>query len=244
MKPGHKKISRRKPGDNSPKKYYFDENTQAAIVRFQQEPDIKLRNEIYTKEISPAFKTLVENLINVFKYNVVYESKEDLRNECVQFLFQVIGKFDVTKGSKAFAYFNVVAMNWLSIKSRQSAKGVKTMVSIDNQNSFSNHELELIERFNFLPACDEVEHPDDYKNNMLLMLDNLQERSKTENEQICINAIKTLLDGIEEIDLINKRAVMAYMREITKLSPKQLSVVLSTLKKHYKDIRKLGEITL
>lgn len=120
--PGHKKITRRKPGDTSPRKYYFDENTQAAIVEFQQEQNIAIRNLIYTKTISPAFRTLVENLINVYKYQVIGESKEDLRNECVEFLFTVIGKFDITKGSKAFAYFNVVAMNWLSIKSRQSAK--------------------------------------------------------------------------------------------------------------------------
>lgn len=244
MKPGHKKISRRKPGDVSPRKYYFDEMTQDAIVRFQKEEDIAVKNAIYTKEISPAFRTLVENLINVFKYNVVLESKEDLRNECVQFLFQVIGKFDATKGSKAFAYFNVVAMNWLSIKSRNSAKGVKAFVSIDNKDSFTNHELELIEHFNYLPACDEVVTPEDQKNNIKTMLETLKQRSKTDNERTCVEAINTILDGIDEIDLINKRAVMAYMRDITLLSPKQLSVVLSTLKKHYKDIRRVGEIEL
>lgn len=76
------------------------------------------------------------------------------------------------------------------------------------------------------------------------MLETLKQRSKTDNERTCVEAINTILDGIDEIDLINKRAVMAYMRDITLLSPKQLSVVLSTLKKHYKDIRRVGEIEL
>jgi hypothetical protein len=242
--PGHKKITRRKPGDTSPRKYYFDENTQAAIVEFQHEQNIAIRNQIYTKTISPAFRTLVENLINVYKYQVIGESKEDLRNECVEFLFTVIGKFDITKGSKAFAYFNVVAMNWLSIKSRQSAKGVKTFVSIDNSESFSAHELEMIEHFNYLPACDEVITPEAFKDNIVVMLDTLKARSKTENEQNCVEAIKTLLDGIDDIDFINKRGVMVHMRDITNLTPKQLSVVLSSLKKLYKEYKKNGEFEI
>ena len=241
---GRKKISRRKPGDTSPRKNYFDENTQAAIVKFQLEEQQSGRDTIYTQEISPAFNTLVENLINVYKFQVVHETKEDLRNECVEFLFTVIRKYDPTRASKAFSYFNVVAKNWLTIRSKQNARAIQSFISIDNKETFSTHELEIIENYRVIPSCDEVVTHDEFKNNFKDLLGLLKEQTKTDNESVCVEAITVLLESVEDIDLINKRAVMAYMREITKLSSKQLSVVLSGLKKSYREIRKTSGIEL
>ena len=235
---GRKKISRRKPGDTSPRKVYFDDTTQDAIVRFQEETDPARRNEIYTKEINPAFEALAENLINVYKFQASLESKEDLKMACVRDLYEIIHKYDHTRSSKAFSYFNVVAKNWFIIRSKNNAKITQSFMSLDNKEAFSAHELDIIENFNMIPACDEVTTHEEFRDGIVALLARLKTRSKTDNEQVCIEAISVLLDSSDEIDLINKRAVMAYMREITKLSPKQLSVVLSNLKKHYKDIRK------
>jgi len=242
MKPGYKKISRRKPGDTSPKKYYFNEDTQAAILLYQQEQNYDIKNKVYTDSIAPAFKQLVENLINVYKYQVALDSKEDLRNECVHFLFTVLNKFNIEKGSKAFAYFNVVAMNWLSIKSKQSAKGVKILLSIDNQDAFSNHEKELIENHKVLVSPDEVVDEDEVKNKFLKLLEELKDSSHSENEKKCLNAIEVILNN-ENIEIINKRAVMEYIRNLTKLTPKQLSTIVSGLKKKYKDIKKVESMS-
>lgn len=242
MKPGYKKISRRKPGDNSPKKYYFNEDTQAAILAYQQEQNFDIKNKVYTDSIAPAFKQLVENLINVYKYQVALDSKEDLRNECVHFLFTVLNKFNIEKGSKAFAYFNVVAMNWLSIKSKQSAKGVKVLLSIDNQDAFSAYEKELIEHYKILASPDEVVDENEVKNKFIKLLAELKESSHSENEKKCLNAIEVILNN-ENIEIINKRAVMEYIRNLTKLTPKQLSTIISGLKKKYKDIKKVESLT-
>jgi hypothetical protein len=237
MKPGYKKISRRKPGDTSPKKYYFNEGTQAAILVYQQEQDFAIKNKVYTESIAPAFQQLVENLINVYKYQVALDSKEDLRNECVHFLFTVLNKFNIEKGSKAFAYFNVVAMNWLSIKSKQSAKGVKTLLSMDNQDAFSTHEKELIEHYKILASPDDVVDENECKNKFIKLLGELKDSSHSENEKKCLNAIEVILNN-DNIEIINKRAVMEYIRNLTKLTPKQLSTIVSGLKKKYKDIKK------
>ena len=52
------------------------------------------------------------------------------------------------------------------------------------------------------------------------------------NEQINnFNNIK-----IDELDFLNKRAVFVYMREISGLTPKQLSVAMSNIRKYYRDI--------
>ena len=47
-----------------------------------------------------------------------------------------------------------------------------------------------------------------------------------------------LFDNLDNIDVMNKRAAMAYVREMTFMSPKQLSMVISNLKKLYKQEKK------
>jgi pimeloyl-CoA synthetase len=104
--------------------------------------------------------------------------------------------------------------------------------------------MKTIENYHVIPACDEVITSEEFHSTVRELLSRLDSKGKTENEHLCINAINEILNNIEKIEFINKRAVMAYLREITKLSPKQLSVVLSSLKKYYKDIRKVGDLEL
>ena len=40
------------------------------------------------------------------------------------------------------------------------------------------------------------------------------------------------------LDFLNKRAVFIYVRDISGLNPKQLSVAMSSIRKHYKEIVK------
>jgi hypothetical protein len=196
---------------------------------------------IYVKDILPAFDALVENLINVYGFKVMYESKQDLKNECLEFLYSAVHKFDHTKGSKAFSYFNVVAKHWLTIKSKQNAKKTKQYISLDYQEAISVTDMETIEKYNFIPGYDEIVTHEEIKQFLVNIITELDSRTKTENEKAVVDAIKQIMERIEDIDLLSKRAVLLYVRGITKLSSKQLSITLSSLKKHYKDIRKMDE---
>ena len=70
-----------------------------------------------------------------------------------------------------------------------------------------------------------------------LMLD-IKKKLTNQNEIACINAIITLFKKIDDLDFLNKRAVFIYMRELSSLNPKQLSIAMSTIRKHYRDLRK------
>lgn len=244
--PPKKKISRRKPGAK-PFVKYFDDNTEAAIIRYQQAvivtedgktvPDYAARSKIYVAEIQPAFSTLVENLINVFGYHVIYESRSDLKNECLQFLYAVIPKWKVEKGSKAFSYFNKVSMNWLTVQSKQTAKKVQNYVSLDNRENLSKRDLHIIDDHAIVPSIEDILTSDDVSKNMKKLVETLKVKAKTDNERVCLEAIATIIENIEDIDLLSKRAVMLYIREITGLSSKQLSIVLSALKRQYKIVK-------
>jgi hypothetical protein len=231
-----KKITRKKAG-SGPTVNYFTEATQDAIVRFKNEPDIEKRKKIYMEEIKSAFETLIENLINVYGFHVLYESKDDLRNHCVADLYEIIYKFDPSKGSKAFSYFNVVAKNWLTMRSKTNAKAIQTFTSLDNREAFSAHELDLIENFKVIPAADEMTTQEDINTNIKNTLEEVRNRSKTDNERATVDAVKVLFGRLEDLDFANKRAIMIYVREICLLTPKQLSIVLSSLKKYYKAIK-------
>lgn len=241
-----KKISRKKPGEKSFRNY-FDEGTHEAIVRYQQSvikqpdgttlPDHPAQNMIYVVDILPAFTTLAESLINVYGYKVLYESRDDLKNECLEFLYGVLHKFNPAKGSKAFSYFNVVARNWLTIRSKQNAKMVQTYVSMDNREAMSKHDLDLIEDHNVIPSIEDILTNEDISKNLRHLVVTLKDKAKTDNEVSVLNAIGTIVEQIDDIDLLSKRAVMLYIREITKLSSKQLSIVLSSLKKQYRSVK-------
>ena len=235
-----RKISRRKPG-SKPASQYFTMDTQAAIVRYQDSVEDAYRELTYVQEILPAFDSLVENLINVYGFRVMHESKQDLKAECLEFLYTAVHKFDPTKGSKAFSYFNVVAKNWLTIKSKQNSKKLKKYISLDFKEGLSQGDLDAIERNNVVPGLDELMAPQDMRAMLEAIISELENRVRSDNEKATLEAIKIIVDNLDDIDLLSKRAVLLYIREITGLSSKQLSIVLSALKKHYREIRKLEE---
>ena len=74
-----------------------------------------------------------------------------------------------------------------------------------------------------------------------VLLVKIKNRLSNQNEIACVNAIITLFAKIEELDFLNKRAVFVYMRELSNLTPKQLSVAMSNIRKHYKEIVKSND---
>ena len=234
-KKNRKKIKRK--GDQPTLVNYFTDKTQEQIVVYQQEADTEKKKKIYVKEILPAFDSLVENLINVYGFSVMYESKQDLKHECLQFLYTAVDKFNAEKGSKAFSYFNVVAKNWLTIKSKQNIKRVQSYVSIDDRDNLSKEDIEQIETQQYHPGFEELYTMVNTHDYLVKLVAAIEDKTKTDNEKMVVNAIKVLINNLEDVDLLSKRAILLYVRELTTLSSKQLSIVLSSLKRHYRDVK-------
>ena len=85
---------------------------------------------------------------------------------------------------------------------------------------------------------EEEEDEEEMFNGVKNLIDKITDKTKTKNEEICLEAIKLLFDNVNDLEIINKRAAMIYIRNITNMSPKQLSIVLSVLKKYYKEIKR------
>ena len=218
-------------------KFYFTSSTQEAICKFQCSVEKTEREKLYVDEIMPAFEKLVENLINIHKFSSMYDSYEDLKSDCVNFLFETIHKFNQSMGTNAFSYFNVVAKNWLIIKTKQKAQKTKRMVSLSDVEMLSNSEIQIIEEYNMVPSQDHDLDKAAYMAKILKMLYDIRAKVKVENELACINSVITIFENIDDIDILNKSAIFIYMRELSGLSPKQLTTSIQSIKKHYNKLK-------
>jgi hypothetical protein len=156
-------------------------------------------------------------------------------------LFETLKKFDASRGTKAFSYFNVVAKNWLIVKSRQRAKAAKRMCSIDDKDAISEIDLIDLENYSVEQNQDANLIKEDTTTNIFVLLEDIRSDMTCENEIKCIEAIKKIFNEIDDVEILNKRAIFVYVRDITGLTPKQLSISMSSIRKRYKDLMVTGE---
>lgn len=236
-----RRIIRRKPGKvRKDSDMYFNSGTQAAIIEYQKlsDPkDLRARNIVYVERIHPAFEKLVENLINIHKFAGLYDSHDDLKSDCITFLFESLHKFDANRGTNAFSYFNIVAKHWLIIRSKQRVIRIKRNVSMDDGTALSQFDVETIAENAIIPSQDDIIAKTEKFKNVMRLLDEVRSRLKMKNEHVCMDAIMTLFNSIEDVDLLNKSAVLVYVRELSGLSPKQLTMTLYVIKKLYREVK-------
>ena len=216
---------------------YFNADTQAAICEYQKATEAKHKNVLYTTRIMPAFEKLVENLVNIHKFTSLHDTYDELKNDCVTFLFETIGKFDPTRGTNAFSYYNVVAKNWLIIRTKQKNQRVRRNVSLDDPEAMSVSEHKIVEDHCTIPSQDTVLENESAARAIVNTLYEIRSKAKTENELACINSIITIFENIDDIDLLNKSAILLYMRELSGLSPKQLTTTMQVVKKHWRRLK-------
>jgi hypothetical protein len=227
---------KRKTRRRKSKNMYFHAGTQAAIVKFQQSDSEDEKSKLYQSEILPAFDKLAENLIFMHGFNKTFDSFEMLKNDCVSFLYETLYKWDPERGKKAFSYFNVVARNWLIIKSKKKTKNNRRHVSMDDQDSLSSSQKSMIENHNVVPGADEILLEKERIEDIVKLLKEIKTRITNENEMLCIDAIIKIFSHVDELEFLNKRAIFVYIRDLSSLNPKQLSVAMSQIRKHYKEL--------
>jgi len=240
MKP-KKIVTRRRRRKKSARKMYFGPDTDQAIIDYQKENDLSKKEEIYNEKIRNAFDKLSENLIFIHGFAKIHGNYEMLKHDCVSFLYETLGKYDSSRGSKAFSYFNVVAKNWLIINSKKITKKRNKHVSLENFNIMNQNDKEKIETHSIIPSQEDILIAKEKKDEIIVVLDEIRSRINNKNEIACIEAIKTLFKKIDDLDFLNKRAIFVYMRDLSSLTPKQLSVAMSVIRKHYRDIKKTGD---
>jgi hypothetical protein len=228
-----RRIRRKKPG--AEQRYYFTPDTQAAIVAFQASPSIDERHALYVTRIEPAFSALADNLIRINKYEGLFKSREELKHDCISFLYETLGKFDNSRGSSAFSYFNVVAKNWLTVCSRARATSAKKMVSIDVQGMHGpSDEASKTLRDKIVPSPDVGPDVPDLRS-VLLALE-AQRETFSAAEESCFCAILALCDDPEIVADAKKMHIIGALRGLSG-NGRDFSVGMGKLRERYRQIR-------
>lgn len=147
----------------------------------------------------------------------------------MSFLFETLNKWDRTKGSKAFSYFNLVAKNWFIQRSKNYKKKNKTDIYFDKSiiDKIEKEDDEKTASFE-----DKIMNVEFYE---LLKEEIKKWRGKFEKKQekLVIESIILILENPDLVTLYNKKAVYLYLREITGLNTKQIVTNLAKFKKKY-----------
>jgi hypothetical protein len=160
-----------------------------------------------------------------------------LKSDTVTFLYQQLPKYDETKGHLAFSYFNIIAKNFLTIKSKKRTTSIKRSVSLDDPDSMGYSESESLREHTTVASPDDQMINKEFIGELLKLFEEIHSRLKNENEIKVMDCIIYIFNHIDMIDLLNKRAVFFYIREMTGLSAKQLTTCMASIKKHFKELR-------
>ena len=110
----------RKPRTPS-NKMYFTQETENAVIEYNNETNQDKRNTIYNTRIRYPFEKLVENVFNTFKFSYFDYSIDNVIKDTVSYMTKVMHNFNPLKDSKkhagkktsAYSYFSIVCKNYL-----------------------------------------------------------------------------------------------------------------------------------
>jgi hypothetical protein len=221
-----KKVSRYKR--RWKKDYYFSTKEEEAVVEYLQldEDQYIERNRIYVDRIHPALDRMVSALINKhWNLEVNHLDINDLHFELLEHLrSDVLPKIKVERG-KAFSYFTRSAYNFLKGRQNLFIRNELRQVPIDD----------LDERRNLHVEENEKERLDDLNNFIHHWIPyyqtHLEDIFNRPSQQRVAEAILTLFERVDDIDIFYKKALYLLIKEMS--DSKQITPVVKVVKKHF-----------
>ena len=212
------------------KNHYFTKDTEIAIIDYCATEDTSIRSKLYIEHIQPAFDELVNKIVYTYKFNSL-ENIDYLKDDCKVWLTTILGKFDPSQGTKAFSYFSVVTKNWFTHKAKTQTKKNKREINYDSMI----REVEVIpEGYDIFGEVEDKQ----FWEFLLTEVTSWDGPKLKPNEKKVLNAILTLMNNIEQIEIFNKKAIYLYMREITGLNTKQIVSCLNKMRAKYRLFKK------
>ena len=214
------------------KTQYFTQDTEDAIVEYNNTTDFELKDKIYRERIHYAFFKLTENIIHTFKfYYTEVDNIQDLQHEVITFLLSKIHLFNPAKGAKAFSYFGTIAKRYLIITNTKNYKKRVDKAPIE--------EIESNEDFSY--RIDEGSSQDKLSNfideYVIHCTDSIYTLFPKEIDAKIADAILELFRKRENIDIFNKKALYIYIREIIDAKTPKITKIANKLydifKQHY-----------
>jgi hypothetical protein len=202
---------------------YFTEETEAAIIAYNNSTSERERNLLFRDHIYYSFYKLAENVLNTWKFTYFDDDKEDTKQEVISFLLEKIHKYQQDKG-KAFSYFTIAVRNYLILNNNSNYKRYKSTSKIS----------EMPENWNPENDFKETQHNEEFKifnNRMLQYWDENLNRIFTKKRDIQIaDSILELFRRAEYIESFNKKSLYLLVREMTGHKTHYITKVVAKMK--------------
>lgn len=219
----------RKAAKGSPR-IYFTKETEEYINKYNTSEDSEERNRIFTNHIYFPFYKLAENIIHTFKfYHTDLETVEDLKLDIVTMLLQdKIHLFDPTRGTKAFSYFGTIVKRWLIANSKKNLrKQSKQFRLIESEDNTEERSQDIVETEEMLSLSSFI-------NKWIESVQSeLSDLFKKEEDIRIAEALLQVFSDRKKLNLIGKKAIYVYVRELTGYSTVQISGVLKILRENF-----------
>lgn len=173
-------------------------------------------------------------MLHVYKFHSL-GNLDILKNDCMSFLFENLYKFDGTKGTKAFSYFNVIAKHWFIQKVKVHKKRARSDIHFDKTllSKLERNEHEII-----VTSYEDQIMAAEFMGLLRDEIKDWRKKFNKEQERKVLEAIILLLDNPDIVPIYNKKAIFLFLREITSLNTKQIVTNLSKMKKKYRFFKK------
>ena len=204
---------------------YFTQDTEDAIVLYNNTSDPEVRSKIYESRIHYAFFKLTQNIIHTFKfYHTEVDNLEHLQHEIITFLLSKIHLFDPTNGAKAYSYFGTIVKRWLILYNtknyKKKIKKVPTDVLLKEGSGYSYN-------------MDSGKQKDDLNKYIDLFVDytteNILELFPKKNDAQIADAILELFRKRETLEVFNKKALYIYIREMVDVKTPKITKIADKL---------------
>ena len=203
---------------------YFTQETEDAIILYNQTTDSEIRSRLYNNKIHYAFFKLTENIIHTFKfYYTEVDNIEDLQHEVITFLLSKIHLFKPEKGAKAFSYFGTIAKRYLILSNQKNYKKRVDTAPIEILEESESHSYNI----------DESSYNERLSSFIDLYIEhctqNIYELFPKEYDAQIADAILELFRKRENLDIFNKKAHYIYIREIIDAKTPKITKIANQL---------------
>jgi hypothetical protein len=219
------KRKKGRPSSNT----YFTKQTENAIIKYNNEAHPDVKSKIYQEEIHYAFNRLVEAITHRFKfYHTEVDYLEQLHHEVETFLLSKIHLFDPSKGAKAYSYFGTIAKRYLIIQNTKNYKKKINTSAIEDVENNDDHSYSIEKG-----SKSDLENFIDYF--VEFCTENLEKIFTNSMDMKIADAILELFRKRESLDIISKKALYIYIREmVPDVNTPRITKIANRLKDIYK----------
>ena len=230
----------KKRGRKKRSKMYFTQETEDAIVKYNNETNVAKRHKIYDEDIKYPLEKLAENIINTFKFSYIGDQYRDIKVEVVSKMIIEMEKYVQTKG-KAFSYFSIIAKNHLIISNNEAYKELKVTKSIDesfNNPDKDNFDYDIMDN----AYAEDIQNTETQEFIRLLVEyweNNITSVFKKNRDIEIAYAVMELFRNVNSLEFFNKKALYLLVREMTGHKTQYITRVINKMTTHYSNIKNM-----